>query len=180
MVKLIWESPKNRWPQVQVIHSLWLYRITVPEQEIRSRTIFRGISQYWTANAAASSIKCHHGSYLRDSKFKEPLSYRSWQIGYWILGQLSRVFQSKVTWRYWVSIATKSWGNWMIKNSLNQESVKWFFEGKGETEKMALTSLHFESRGTFKGIPRAKYKRNAFFGFGQKWKPGSWIFYKLV
>lgn len=51
----------------------------------------------------------------------------------------------------------------MAEHSLNQEFVKFFFEGRGETEKMALTSLHSKSRGTFKGISHTKYKRNAFF-----------------
>ncbi len=46
--------------------------------------------------------------------------------------------------------------------------MKCFIEDKGETEKMALTLLHSESRRTFKGISRAKYRQNALFlGLGR-------------
>ncbi len=41
--------------------------------------------------------------------------------------------------------------------------VKCFIEDKGETEKMASTLSYSESGRTFKGIPNAKYRQNAFF-----------------
>ena len=56
----------------------------------------------------------------------------------------------------------------MGNHSLNQGFMNCFIEDREDFVKMALTLLHSELGRTFKGISRAKYRRNVLFqGLGR-------------
>lgn len=51
----------------------------------------------------------------------------------------------------------------MANHCLNQGFMKCFIKDKGDSEKMALTSLHYEFGRTSENILCAKYRQNVLF-----------------